>query len=119
MKYWSRTDTKEWISQVENRICDIDYYLEETAKWCDEYGIDDAKMLFTCSFLTCVWVSQMRGELITFIELMDLLGVEEWEADGDNERLLELDEEVANLDHYDLLEQAVRNLNDDGEGRLD
>ena len=46
MSYWSRNDTKEWITQLEHRIKDIDYYLERTVAWCEEYGIDDNKVVF-------------------------------------------------------------------------
>jgi hypothetical protein len=113
MKYWSRDDTKEWINQLEHRIDDIDYYLDRTLAWCDEYGIDNQRVVFMCSFLTCIWVSQVRGEPISFIELMEMLGVEEWETSNDNEdKVYELDECFVNLDHYELLEQAVDRLRD-------
>jgi hypothetical protein len=85
MKYWSRDDTKEWINQLEHRVDDIDYYLDRTLAWCDEYGVYDEKTVFMCSFLTCIWVSQVRGEPITFTELMEMLGVKEWETNSDNE----------------------------------
>lgn len=105
MKYWSRDDTKEWIIQLEHRIEDIEYYLERTTQWCDEYGIDDPKVLFMCRFITCVWVSYMRSEPITFVELMELMGVQEWEAD--EEKIYELDDCWGELDHYELLEKIV------------
>lgn len=111
MKYWTRDDTKEWIAQLEHRLEDIDYYLEQTAHWCDEYGIEDDRTVFMCSFLTCVWVSHMRGEPITFTELMELLGVEEWECDED--KIYELDARYADLDHHELLEKTVEKLGDD------
>jgi hypothetical protein len=111
MKYWSRDDTKEWIIQLEHRIEDIDYYLDRTAEWCDEYGIDDNRVIFMCSFLTCIWVSQMRGEPITFTELMELLGVEEWDCDED--KIYELDEKFADLDHHELLERVASTCGDD------
>lgn len=110
-KYWSREDTKEWIIQLEHRLEDIEYYLEKTAEWCEDYGIDDHKVVFMCSFLTCVWVSHMRGEPITFIELMELLGVDEWECDED--KIYELDDRWADLDHYDLLQNIVDRFNAD------
>jgi hypothetical protein len=105
MKYWSRDDTKEWIIQLEHRIEDIEYYLGRTSQWCDDYGIDDKKVLFMCSFITCIWVSYMRGEPITFVELMEILGVETWEAD--EEKIYELDDCWGELDHYELLEKIV------------
>lgn len=54
MKYWSRDDTREWINQLEHRVDDIDYYLDRTLAWCDEYGVYDEKVVFMCSFLTCI-----------------------------------------------------------------
>ena len=114
MKYWSRDDTKEWINQLEHRVDDIDYYLDRTLAWCDEYGIDNQRVIFMCSFLTCVWVSQVRGEQITFTELMEMLGVSEWEASDDvEEKVYELDDCYADLDHHELLERAVQKLSHD------
>ena len=110
MKYWSRADTKEWISQLEHRIEDIDYYLNRTAEWCEDYGIDDSKVVFMCSFLTCIWVSHMRDEPITFTELMEMLGVEEWEAD--EEKIYELDDKWGELDHHEFLERVVETFNE-------
>lgn len=108
-KPWTRDDTKEWIIQLEHRIEDIDYYLNRTVEWCEEYGIDDNHVVFMCSFLTCIWVSTMRGEPITFTELMEMLGVEEWEAD--EEKIYEMDEIWLDLEHHELLEKAVEMCN--------
>jgi hypothetical protein len=111
MSYWSRNDTKEWIAQLEHRIEDIDYYLDRTVAWCEEYGIYDNKVVFMCSFLTCIWVSHMRDEPITFTELMEMLGVKEWE--GGEEKIYELDDRWAVLDHHEFLEQVVEKFNED------
>lgn len=111
MKYWSREDTKEWIAQLEHRLEDIEYYLHRAEEWCDEYGVEDDRVIFMCCFLTCVWVSHMRGEPISFTELMELLGVEEWECDED--KIYELDEQWADLDHHELLEKAVAKMSED------
>lgn len=105
MKYWSRNDTKEWIIQLEHRLEDIEYYLHRTIDWCEEYGVDDERTVFICSFLTCVWVSQMRGEDITYLELMEILGIPNLEST--EEKIFELDQAYANLDHYELLQQIV------------
>lgn len=114
MKYWSRKDTKEWINQLEHRIDDIDYYLGRTLTWCDEYGVDNERIVFMCSFLTCIWVSQVRGETISFTELMEMLGISEWETtNGTEEKIYELDECYADLDHDELLEMAVSKLSRD------
>jgi hypothetical protein len=111
MKYWSRDDTKEWISQLEHRLEDIDYFLNRTSQWLDDNDIEDPHIAFMCSFLTCIWVSHMRGEPISFTELMELLEVDEWECDED--KVYEMDEKWANLDHDVLLERVVEQLLDD------
>ena len=109
MTYWSRNDTKEWIIQLEHRVQDIDYYLNKTLEWCEDYGVDDNHVVFMCSFLTCVWVSHMRDEPITFTELMEMLGVREW--DSNEEKIYELDDRWGNLDFHDFLEQVVEKFN--------
>lgn len=111
MKPWTRDDTKEWIIQLEHRLEDIDYYLTRTSEWCEDYGIDEPKVIFMCNFITCIWVSYMRDEPITFIELMEILGVEDWEAE--EEKIYELDDQWGVLDHYDLLEHIVEKYNED------
>ena len=109
MKYWSRDDTKEWIVQLEHRVQDIDYYLNKTLEWCEDYGVEDNHVVFMCSFLTCIWVSHMRGEEITFTELMEMLGVQEWESD--EEKIYQLDDRWGDLDFHDFLEQVVEKYN--------
>jgi hypothetical protein len=111
MKPWTRNDTKEWIIQLEHRIQDIDYYLDKASEWCDEYGIDNNNLIFMCSFLTCVWVSNMRGEPITFNELMEILGVDEW--NDDEEKYYELDECWGSLDFHEFLEKVVQTYSED------
>jgi hypothetical protein len=105
MKYWSREHTKEWIAQLEDRLEDIAYYLEKTETWCDNYGIDDERVVFMCMFLTCIWVSQLRDEDITYVELMEMLGVEC--SKSGEEKFYELDNKYLNLTHIELLEEAV------------
>jgi hypothetical protein len=111
MRPWTRDDTKEWIAQLEHRLDDIDYYLNKTVEWCEDYGVYDNKTVFMCSFLTCIWVSKMRDEPITFVELMELLGVDEWESD--EEKIFDLDEKYAHLDHVELLEHVIQMCRDD------
>jgi hypothetical protein len=53
----------------------------------------------------------MRGEPITYTELMEILGVEEFETG--EEKLYELDEKWVQLDHSDLLEHVVMMLDND------
>ena len=113
MKPWTRDDTKSWIEALEDRLADISFYLDRTTKWCEDNYIDNEKTIFMCCFLTCIWVSQMRGESITFLELMELLGVDDGE--GFEEKIYELDPQYLDLDHEELLEKAVAKLGDDWE----
>jgi hypothetical protein len=111
MKYWSRQDTKNWFSQLEDRIEDIAHYLDKTMEWCEHRDIDNEKVVFMCSFLTCIWVSQLRGESITFTELMEMMGIEVVELE--EEKFYELDVEYVNLTHRELLERAVETFDKD------
>lgn len=111
MNYWSRNDTKEWISQLENRLDDIDYYLTNTFTWCADNEIEDKRIVFMCAFLTCVWVSEMRDESISFVELMEMLQIKEWECDED--KLYELNKEWIGLDHDELLVKVVERCSSD------
>ena len=113
MKPWTRDDTKHWIAALEGRLDDISFYLDRTTKWCDDNYIENERTIFMCCFLTCIWVSQMREEDITFVELMEILGVDH-ATDGDfEEKFYELDPEYLELDHEELLEKAVEKLGND------
>jgi hypothetical protein len=105
MNYWSRENTKEWIAQLEDRIEDIAHYIDKTIEWCDNNEIDDERVVFMCCFLTCIWVSQLRCEEISYIELMEILGVPSLE--NSEEKLYELDNRYADCTHHELLVKAV------------
>lgn len=111
MNYWSRENTKAWIAQLEDRLEDIAEYLEKTEEWCFENGIDDERVIFMCMFLTCIWVSQLRDEEITYVELMEMLGIDNIEVD--EEKFYELDDQYAGLTHRELLIEAVSNFDPD------
>lgn len=111
MTPWMRRDTKDWIERLESRIDDISYFLEKTTQWCDDNFVDDDRMVFMCCFLTCIWVSQIRNEPITYVELMEILGVEDIEVE--EEKIYELDQRYAELEHEELLRRAVDTLSDD------
>jgi hypothetical protein len=106
MKYWSREDTKAYVAQLEDRIEDIAYYIEKTEQWCDENYIDDERVIFMCMFLTAIWVSQLRCEPISYVELMEMLGVED--IPEDEEKFYELNDTYADLTHKELLIRAVK-----------
>jgi len=111
MKYWSREHTKGWIAQLEDRLEDITHYLQKTEEWCDAYGVEDDRVAFMCMFLTCIWVSQLRDEDITYIELMEMLGIEDSESGA--EKFYELEDRYLNLTHTELLLEAVSTFNPD------
>jgi hypothetical protein len=113
MKYWSRQDTKNWVEQLEDRIDDIAHYLDKTIEWCEENDIENEKTVFMCSFITCIWVSQLRDEPITFTELMEMMGIDMVEIE--EEKFYELDAKYINLTHQELLEQAVITFENDDE----
>ena len=110
MKYWSRQDTKAWVAQLEDRIEDISHYIDLTVDWCEEQYIDDDKVIFMCCFLTAIWVSQLRGEPISYIELMEMLGIKDI-PDGED-KIYELDSQFEDLTHKELLKMAVKHFED-------
>jgi hypothetical protein len=109
-KYWSREDTQHWISQLENRLEDIDYYLMRTVEWCERYGIWEDETVFALSSLTVIWVSHMRGEPITRRELLEILAVEHWDEIDDAEYTLQ--PKYLNMDLEDILNEAVQKFRD-------
>jgi hypothetical protein len=106
MNYWSREDTKAWVAQLEDRIEDISHYIDLTLDWCEERYIDDDKVIFMCCFLTAIWVSQLRGEPITYLELMEMLGIKDIPESED--KFYELDSQFEDLTHKELLAEAVK-----------
>jgi hypothetical protein len=108
MNYWSREDTKAWVAQLEDRIEDIAHYIDKTTVWCEEQYIDDDRVIFMCCFLTAIWVSQLRCEPITYIELMEMLGIKD--IPNGEEKYYELDERYENLTHKELLTAAVQHF---------
>jgi hypothetical protein len=112
MTPWTRDDTKKWIGILEGRLKDINYYLDKTHKWCEENYIHDDYAIFMCCFLTCIWVSQLRDESITYTELMELLGAEEVKVD--EEKMYELTPEYLELEHDELMHKIIKTLEKNG-----
>jgi hypothetical protein len=108
MKYWSRSDTKHWVAQLENRIEDIEYYLGETIDWCERNDIYREDAVFSCMLMTVLWVSTQRSEPLSKREAMELLGVSGWEQVEDEEFVLGA--EYADSELGDLLEQVCQKL---------
>ncbi len=108
IKYWSREDTQHWISQLENRIEDIDYYLKQTVEWCELHGIYEDKRVFVCAMMTVVWVSHMRDEPISRREAFEILGIDDWHLIPDEE--FELGPKYKDYDLEDLLYSVTRSF---------
>ncbi len=110
MKIWTREDTKEWIHQVENRIEDIDYYLKRTLEWCEEREIYDERSVLLLNFITIIWVCWMRGEPISYVELMDIMGLPNMVIEDD--KLYSLGDKFSDLDHEEMLTIVLRDIDD-------
>lgn len=105
MRYWSRNNTKDWISQIETRIEDFNFYLSETTRYCDQHAIFDDKDVLAMSIMTCIWVASMRNEKISLSEVIDILNLE---MDLVSDKTYDLTEEMSQLDFEQMLEIVSR-----------
>lgn len=112
MHIWTREDTKHWIAQLEHRIEDIDYYLKKTVEWCEDNYVYDDRKVFMLSFLTIIWVSHMREEPISYVELLEILGMPEMIVGDD--KIYDLGPELSNVEHEQLLSIILKDLNRGG-----
>lgn len=106
MKAWTRNNTREWVHDLENKLEDVEYYLERTIEWCEDHEVYDEEVLLACCLMTCVWVADMRRESITFLELAEILGIRDSEQAED--KIYSLGPELENLDHLEMLEAIVK-----------
>jgi hypothetical protein len=102
---WTRDKTQQWIGQLENRLEDIDYYLNRTVEWCETNEVYDDQIVFACAVMTVVWVSYQRGEPISRIEALELVGISDAEDAEDAE--YSLNESFWDYDHEELLAAVV------------
>ncbi len=107
-KYWSRDDTKHWISQLENRIEDIDYYLNRTVDWCENNGVWDNEKVFALTFVTVLWVANMRMEPVSRQDIYEMLGIEQPQDIEDC--VVELGDKLGCLDWEEMLELVNNTL---------
>jgi hypothetical protein len=107
-KHWSILDTKTWIAHVENRIEDMDYYLNQTVNYCEANNIINNETVFTLSFLTILWVAYMREEPITRREIFELLCIKDWENLPDAP--VELGEKLADFELKDILDLVSKQM---------
>ncbi|NBR61506.1 MAG: hypothetical protein EBT86_07615 [Actinobacteria bacterium] len=101
-------DTKIWLAHVENRIEDMDYYLNQTINYCEANNIINNETVFTLSFLTILWVSYMREEPISRREIFEILCIKDWEDLPDSE--VELGSKLEKFDLKDLLDAVSKQL---------
>jgi hypothetical protein len=105
---WTRDDTRLWISHLENRIEDFNFYLNETIKYCEANSIINNQTVFTLSFLTVLWVSYMRQEPISRREIFEILAISEWEDLPDAP--VELGKNLYNFELKDLLDVVKQQM---------
>lgn len=101
MKPWTRENTQDWINKLESRLEDIDYYLRRTVEWCEENQIYDDERVMGCAFITCIWVSHMRDESISFSELVSFLGIDGSSIEDD--KLYDIGPVFKDMDHEEIL----------------
>jgi hypothetical protein len=105
MEPWTRDDTRYWIEQVENRVDDIDFYLQRTTEWCEDRDIYDNLIVISCMIVTVLWVTEMRQESISKREIYELIGIRDWY--NAPEEAFALSDQYKELDIDELLEIAV------------
>lgn len=105
MKYWSRDNTRDWISQLETRIEDFNFYLNEATRYCDQHEISDDKEVLALSIMTCIWVASMRNEKISLSEVIDILNLE---MELISDKTYDLCEQMSQLDFEQMLEIVSR-----------
>lgn len=107
-KNWNIYDTKLWINQLENRIEDIDHYLNHTVKYCEDNDIINNETVFTLCFLTVLWVSYMREEPISRREIFEILSIKDWEDLPDSP--VELGAKLGDFDLQDILDVVSKQM---------
>lgn len=110
-KIWSREDTQYWISQLENRVEDIYFYLDIATRWCEDRFIHDEQRIAACYVITIIWVCAQRDESVSRQEVMEIMGVELWEGFEDHEFFL--GDEFIDKELEEILEHVVEKFQDD------
>lgn len=105
MKPWTRDHTKTWIAQLELRAEDLDYYLNETIRWCEDNDVYDDRTVFACAMMTVLWVTWQRDEVITRWELMEILGIKDWDLIPDE--VIELGPKFHHMDLSEILPEVA------------
>lgn len=104
-RIWTRDCTQDWITQLELRLEDIDYYLHRAVEWCETNEVYDDQIVFACAVMTVVWVSHMRGEPLSKREALEIVGI--MDADTVEDQEYQLGPSFQDCDHEELLEMVV------------
>ena len=105
MTPWTRQDTQYWITTLETRIDDIEFYLNRTTEWCNDREIYKPFAVMACMIITVLWVSHMRKELVSKREIFELVGVSDWYNAPEEEYFLS--DEYGDMDIDELLDIAA------------
>lgn len=116
-KSWTRNDTRDYIHRIESRLEDIDYYLKRTVEWCEHNGVWENKKVLICSLVTCIWVCSMRNECISFKEIVEIMGLKDFE-DLELDKIYSVTPEFQNLDHEEILTLLIDKAKDWGDHLL-
>lgn len=108
---WSRDNTRDWINQIESRLEDMHYYLEKSMMWCEHNGIYENSRVLMCSLITCIWVASMRNEPISFREIVEIMGLTEFE-DSNLDKIYGICNEFQILDHEEILSMLIDKTGD-------
>lgn len=108
---WTRNDTKDFIHRIESRIEDIDYYLKRTVEWCENNGVWENQRVLMCCLISCIWVSSMREENISFQEIVEIVGLRDFE-DTSLDKIYGICEEFRSLEHEEILQMLIDKTGD-------
>lgn len=108
MKPWTRNDTKDWIASAQSRIEDFNYYLGRTVDFCEQQGIWENQKVVMCCLITCIWVSSMREENISFQEIIEIMGIENEYDEEVEDRIYSVCSEFQSLDHEEILSLLIK-----------
>ena len=107
---WTRSDTQEWIIQIQHRIEDIDYYIMRTVEWCERNGIWADEKVIACMVVTVLWVSHMRNEEISRKEIFEILGFPD--EDKPEDGIYQLNAQMLGKELEELLDDVIRAFGD-------
>lgn len=103
---WTRDNTKDFIHRIESRIEDINYYLKQTSEWCEKNDIIENNKVLMCCLISCIWVSSMREETISFQEIVEYIGLDQF-IGSDLDKIYGICQEFRCLEHEEILQLLI------------